>query len=136
MPTGTPLLRLALDSCVGRSCASRLMRPRLLIPRSFGKGQGSVGRIAGTYLAADTAGMAKSIKGLPAGFIFPAQPVKASNPPVGTDWFTKSNTRATELSFAGTVQLCGSTAATPKLDGATGGDRGCCRADQGQELHD
>jgi hypothetical protein len=86
MPTGTPLLWLALDSCVGCSCASRLMRPRLLIPRSFGKGRGSVGRIAGTYLAADTAGMAKSIKGLPAGFVVPAQPVKASNPPVGTDW--------------------------------------------------
>jgi bifunctional non-homologous end joining protein LigD len=30
--------------------------------------------------------MAKSIKGLPAGFIFPAQPVLRLKPPVGTDW--------------------------------------------------
>jgi hypothetical protein len=36
------------------SCGSRL-----LFPRSFGRGRGSVGRIAGTYLSADTAAMAK-----------------------------------------------------------------------------
>jgi bifunctional non-homologous end joining protein LigD len=30
--------------------------------------------------------MAMSIKGLPAGFIFPAQPVLGLKPPVGTDW--------------------------------------------------
>jgi bifunctional non-homologous end joining protein LigD len=35
---------------------------------------------------ADTAGMAMSIKGLPAGFIFPAQPVLRLKPPAGTDW--------------------------------------------------
>jgi hypothetical protein len=29
---------------------------------------------------------AMKIKSLPAGFIVPAQPVKASQPPVGTDW--------------------------------------------------
>jgi bifunctional non-homologous end joining protein LigD len=31
-------------------------------------------------------GMAMSIKGLPAGFIFPAQPVLRLKPPAGTDW--------------------------------------------------
>jgi hypothetical protein len=41
----------ALDSCVGCSCASHPMRSRLLTPRSFGKGRGSV---EGAYLAADT----------------------------------------------------------------------------------
>jgi bifunctional non-homologous end joining protein LigD len=35
---------------------------------------------------ADTAGMAIRINRLPAGFVFPAQPVLASKPPVGTDW--------------------------------------------------
>jgi Ser/Thr protein kinase RdoA (MazF antagonist) len=35
------------------------MRSRLLIPRSFGKGRGSVGRIEATSFAADTAGMAE-----------------------------------------------------------------------------
>jgi ATP-dependent DNA ligase len=30
--------------------------------------------------------MAMSIKGLPAGFIFPAQPVLRLKPPAGTDW--------------------------------------------------
>jgi ATP-dependent DNA ligase len=29
---------------------------------------------------------AMKINPLPAGFVVPAQPVKASNPPVGTDW--------------------------------------------------
>jgi hypothetical protein len=37
-------------------------------------------------IAADTAGMAMSIKGLPAGFIFPAQPVLRLKPPSGPDW--------------------------------------------------
>jgi hypothetical protein len=58
-PTATPSLRPALDSCMGYPCAHRPMRSRLLTPRSFGKGRGSVGRIAGTYLAADICGMAK-----------------------------------------------------------------------------
>jgi bifunctional non-homologous end joining protein LigD len=39
-----------------------------------------------TSLSADTAGMVMSIKGLPAGFIFPAQPVLRLKPPAGTDW--------------------------------------------------
>jgi ATP-dependent DNA ligase len=34
----------------------------------------------------DSAGMAMSIKGLPADFIFPAQPVLRLKPPGGTDW--------------------------------------------------
>jgi hypothetical protein len=44
---------------VGCSCASHPMRSRLLTPRSFGKGRGSVSWIEPTYLPADTTGMAK-----------------------------------------------------------------------------
>jgi hypothetical protein len=62
------------------------MRSRLLIPRSFGRGRGSVSRIAGTYLAAHTGRMVIRIHRLPAGFIFPAQPVLRVKPPAGTDW--------------------------------------------------
>jgi hypothetical protein len=51
------------------------MRSRLLTPRSFGKGRGSVSRIERTYLVADTAGIAIKINRLPAGFVIPAQPV-------------------------------------------------------------
>jgi hypothetical protein len=86
LPGGTPLLRLALDSRVGRPCACSPMRSRLLFPRSFGRGRGSVSRIERTSFPADTAGMAMSIKGLPAGFVIPAQPVLASRPPSGPDW--------------------------------------------------
>jgi hypothetical protein len=35
--------------------------------------------------------MAIRINRLPAGFVFPAQPVLASKPLVGTDWFMKSS---------------------------------------------
>jgi hypothetical protein len=45
--------------------------------------------------------MAIAIRRLPAGFVIPAQPVLASEPPSGTDWFTKSNMTASELSCAG-----------------------------------
>jgi hypothetical protein len=51
---------------------------------------------------ADTAGMAKLIKRLPAGFIIPAQPVLASIPPSGTIGSAKSSTVATELWSAAT----------------------------------
>jgi hypothetical protein len=47
---------------------------------------------------------AMKIKRLPAGFVVPAQPVKAPKPPVGTDWFTKSSTTATELLYAETAR--------------------------------
>jgi hypothetical protein len=50
------------------------------------QGLGLFSRIEPTYLAVDTCGMAMRIKGLPAGFIFPAQPVLRLKPPVGTDW--------------------------------------------------
>jgi ATP dependent DNA ligase domain len=40
------------------------------------------------------------IKPLPAGFVIPAQPVKASKPPVGTDWFTKSNITDAAILYA------------------------------------
>jgi bifunctional non-homologous end joining protein LigD len=40
-------------------------------------------RVERTYLAANTAGMAKP---LPAGFIVPARPIRASKPPSGPDW--------------------------------------------------
>jgi hypothetical protein len=50
------------------------------------------------------------IKRLPAGFVIPAQPAEASNRrPVPTG-STKSNMTAIELSSAGTVPPCGSTA--------------------------
>jgi ATP-dependent DNA ligase len=48
-------------------------------------GANSAGRLNVHRFATDTAGMAMSIKGLPAGFVVPAQPVKASKPPVGSD---------------------------------------------------
>jgi hypothetical protein len=57
--------------------------------------------------------LAMKINPLPAGFVVPAQPVKAPKPPVGTDWFMKSNMTATELSSAGTAPQYGFTAATP-----------------------
>jgi bifunctional non-homologous end joining protein LigD len=60
-------------------------RPRSLSPL-FLRGRGFVCRFEPTYLPADTVGMAVSIKGLPAGFIFPAQPVPRSKPPSGADW--------------------------------------------------
>jgi ATP-dependent DNA ligase len=45
-----------------------------------------IDRIERTYLAADTCRMAISVKRLPAGFVFPAQPVPRSKPPSGADW--------------------------------------------------
>jgi hypothetical protein len=57
------------------------------------QGAGASQPIEGTYLAADTSGMAN--KRLPAGFIIPAQPVIASKPPSGADWVHEINMAAT-----------------------------------------
>jgi ATP-dependent DNA ligase len=67
------------------------VRPKRLTPRPWvthhqPEGRGSFNKIERASLAADTAGMATMIKRLPTGFVVPAQPVKASKPPVGTDW--------------------------------------------------
>jgi ATP-dependent DNA ligase len=62
---------------------SRARVPLAMMPQ---KGAGAFSRIEPTLLAVDTASMAMSIKGLPAGFIFPAQPVLRLKPPAGTDW--------------------------------------------------
>jgi hypothetical protein len=68
---------------------------------------------------------------LAAGFVVPAQPVKASKPPVGTERVHEIKHDGYELSCAGTAPSHGSTAATRC---ATVGDRGCRRADQSQEF--
>jgi bifunctional non-homologous end joining protein LigD len=47
---------------------------------------GTLSAIDRTWFPADTAGMAISIKRLPAGFVIPLQPVKASRPPSGPGW--------------------------------------------------
>jgi hypothetical protein len=71
---------------------------------------------------------------VPVGFVIPAQPVLASKPPFSADWVHEIKhdgyriiVRRDDL----TVRFYSRNAY-----GATGGDHGCCRADQGQELHD
>jgi hypothetical protein len=60
------------------------LRPRLR--QASPKNRGYFSRVEGAYLLADTCRMAMRIKRLPAGFVIPAQPVKASKPPSGADW--------------------------------------------------
>src|SRR5712664_2785942 len=103
------------------------------------------------------------IKRLPAGFVVPAQPIKASKPPSGPDWVHEINHDGYRLivrrdgpivrlytrnAYDWTVRLPAIAAAAGRikaksftidgeaLDRATASHRGCCRADQGQELHD
>jgi ATP-dependent DNA ligase len=70
------------------------------------------------------------INPLPTGFIIPAQPVKASKPPVGTDWVHEikhNGYRIIVRRDGPAVRLYSRNAYD--LDGATGGDRGCRGAD-------
>jgi bifunctional non-homologous end joining protein LigD len=60
------------------------VRPRLLIPRSFGRRWGSVRGLNLHSLWPILAAM--GIKCLPVGFVIPAQPVLASKPPSDADW--------------------------------------------------
>ncbi len=75
------------------------------------------------------------IQGLPAGFIFPAQPVLRLKPPAGTDWVHEikhDGYRMIVRRDGPTVRLYSRNA----YDCATGGDRGCRGRHQSQELHD
>jgi ATP-dependent DNA ligase len=92
-------------------------------------------------LAADTAGIAKkpeppkqmTWKPLPTGFVVPAQPVKASKPPVGTDW-------AHEIKHDGYRMIVHRDGPIVRLYSRNAYDwtvrLAAYRADQGQELHD
>jgi hypothetical protein len=76
--------------------------------------------------------MAKMIKRLSAGFVIPAQPVLALKTLSGADWAHEikhwlPNCRAPRQSHGRLYSLQGR---------ATGGNRGCARTYQGQELHD
>jgi ATP-dependent DNA ligase len=78
--------------------------------------------------------LAMKINPLPAGFVAPAQPVKAPKPPVGTDWvheIKRDGSRIIVRRDGPTVRLYGRNA----YDRATGGDRVCRRVDQSQEFH-
>jgi hypothetical protein len=71
----------------------------------FYRGPGFYQPVEGTYLAADTAGMAIRINRLPAAFVVPAQPVLASKPaPIGP---AKSNMTATKLNYRPTGRFDG-----------------------------
>jgi bifunctional non-homologous end joining protein LigD len=68
------------------------------------------------------------INPLPAGFVVPAQPVKASKPPVGTDWVHEmkhDGYRIIVRRDGPIVRLYSRNAYDWILDGSTGGDRGC-----------
>jgi bifunctional non-homologous end joining protein LigD len=71
---------------------------------------------------------------VPAGFVVPAQPIKASKPPSGPDWVHEIKHDGYRL-----IVHRDGPALHPqrlRLDNAAARDRGSCTADQGQELHD
>jgi ATP-dependent DNA ligase len=58
---------------------------------------------------------AMKIKRLPDGFVIPAQPVKATNPPVGTDWVHEIKHDGYRIIVRRDGPSCGFTAATPLI---------------------
>jgi hypothetical protein len=109
----------------------RASRRQELQAEAEGHAKSVVTGIASVYLPP-----AMKINPSPAGFVVPFNRLKLQNRPPASTGSTKSNMTATELSCGGTAPRCGSTPQRLRLDCATGGARGCRRADQGQELHD